>query len=405
MTEKAIPAPRQEAQSAWVAALRCPSFVVLWLSEGLSLVGDRLIMVALVTLVYERTHSTGAVGLLMMLKAIPALLLGSVAGVCVDRWHRKWIMVGSNLIQGVLVFLIPATGALPVVFIVYTAMAVVNQFFIPARSATIPDLVPPTALLAANSLFAISMVGAIAIGPAVGGWITEQFGLDAAFYVDAATFLAPAVAVSLLAIPRASTGAAGRSLGADLREGLSFARRRADVFTALALIAAAALIIGTMSVLSVVIARENLRAGAGAFGMLMSTMGGGMLVGAVGASRLGQRFDRVRLGALGACLMAVAVIALPWTSHLYLALGCAALVGLGMMTIQVNCFTVLQTASESLRGRLTGMAQALMGSATLVTTALAGLLAERVGTAAVLACAGGLALGAGVAALLYRKRS
>jgi MFS family permease len=401
MTKSAIPAPRLEVQSGWAAVLRCPSFVVLWLSEGLSFIGDRLIMVALVTLVYERTHSTGAVGLLMMLKAIPALVLGSVAGVCVDR---KWIMVGSNLIQGVLVFLIPATGALPVVFIVYTAMAVVNQFFVPARSATIPDLVPPAALLAANSLFAISMVGAIAIGPAIGGWITEQFGLDAAFYADAATFLVPAVAVGLLAIPRARTSAAGRGLGADLREGLSFARRHAEVLTALTLIAAAALIIGTMSVLGVVIARETLRAGAGAFGMLMSTMGGGMLVGAIGASRLGQRFDRVRLGALGACLMAVAIIALPWAPHLYLALGCAALIGFGMMTIQVNCFTVLQTASESLRGRLTGMAQALMGSATLVTTALAGLLAECVGTEVVLACAGGLTLVAGSTVLLAQVR-
>ena len=69
------------------------------------MVGDRLLMVALITLVYDRTGSAGVVGMLMVFKAIPALLLGSLAGVFVDRWNRKWIMVIANLLQGLLVFL------------------------------------------------------------------------------------------------------------------------------------------------------------------------------------------------------------------------------------------------------------------------------------------------------------
>ena len=80
MSEKASSPHQASARTKFGLALRSPAFVVLWLSEALSLIGDRLIMVALVTLVYDRTGSASAVGLLMLLKAIPALALGSLAG-------------------------------------------------------------------------------------------------------------------------------------------------------------------------------------------------------------------------------------------------------------------------------------------------------------------------------------
>jgi len=88
MTEQTILPSQANVRNKFGLALRSPAFVVLWLSEALSLIGDRLIMVTLVTLVYDRTGSAGAVGLLMLLKAIPALVLGSLAGVFVDRWNR-----------------------------------------------------------------------------------------------------------------------------------------------------------------------------------------------------------------------------------------------------------------------------------------------------------------------------
>lgn len=404
VTEQTISPTRPETRHGFAAALRHPAFVVLWLSEAVSLVGDRLIMVALVTLVYERTRSPAAVGILMLLKAIPALGLGSVAGVFVDRWDRKWVLVGSNLIQGLLVALIPLTDALPIVFAIYFGMSVVNQFFLPARAATIPDLVPPNVLLAANSLFAAAFVGAIAAGPALGGWIAERFGLDIAFYADAMTFLVPALAVGLLTIPRTRRAPTGHNVGADLREGLVFVRQSADMLSALALTLAAFLIVGTMSVLGVAVAQESLNVGAGGFGMMMSAMGVGMLAGAAGAGWLGRRFDRTRLGAAGAGLMGMAVMTLPWVAAFYPALALAALIGFGMTLVQVSSQTNLQIAApEHLRGRVMGLGQALMGGAQLLATALAGLLAERVGTETVLFGIGLAALAAGGTILIRRR--
>ncbi len=164
MTENILSKTDSKIATGFTAPLQSPAFVVLWLSEALSLVGDRLIIVALLTLVYERTQSPGIVGGLMLVKALPPLLLGGLAGVFVDRWNRKWVMVAANLIQGLLVLLFPLSDTLPLLFVAFLVMAVVNQFFVPARAATIPSLVPASALLAANSLFSATFVSAMALG-------------------------------------------------------------------------------------------------------------------------------------------------------------------------------------------------------------------------------------------------
>ncbi|MBA4380423.1 MAG: hypothetical protein C0393_07085, partial [Anaerolinea sp.] len=368
MSEQIISPNQANTHPKFGMVLRSPAFVVLWLSEALSLIGDRLIMVALVTLVYDRTGSAGAVGLLMLLKAIPALALGGVAGAFTDRWNRKWIMVIANLLQGLLVFWLPLSPGIAIIFAIYLAMSIVNQFFVPARSATIPDLVPPETLMTANSLFAISFVGAMAIGPAIGTWITERFSLNAAFYVDAATFLIPAVAVAFLAIPRQRRAATKRSLGSDLREGFTFARSQPTVLAALATITAAFLVIGTLSVAGVVITREILNVESSKFGVMMSALGVGMLSGAIVSNWIGRRFNRTQSGVAGTGLMALGVTALPWSPSLAIASLFAAMIGLGMIIVQVSGQTVLQTISPEMRGRLMGISQTLAGSATFLAS-------------------------------------
>ncbi|MFA5058682.1 MAG: MFS transporter [Opitutaceae bacterium] len=392
MAEKIRLKPVSKTRTGFTAPLRYPAFVVLWLSEALSLIGDRLIIVALLTLIYERTQSPGIVGVVMLLKALPPLVLGSLAGVFVDRWNRKWVMVASNLIQGLLVLLFPLSDTLPLLFLAFLAMAVVNQFFTPARAATIPGLVPASALLAANSLFSAAIVGAMALGPALGGWITESFGANAAFYVDAITFLIPALAVAMLTIPQTSRPPVKRAVKADLSEGLAFIRTRADMLAALSLTSAAFMIMGTVGVLGVVVARESLNVGAGGFGLMMSGMGIGMLIGAVGVSRLAARLNRTRLSTIGVGLAGMAVAALPWMTQLYPALGLMVLAGLGATITQVSTQTTLQSAPEKLRGRVMGVMQMVMGGAMFLAPALAGLLAESAGTKIVLSGVGLIAL-------------
>lgn len=390
------------ARSALGAALRSRGFVVLWLSEALSQAGDRLAVVALVTLVYERTASASAVGLLMLLKAVPALALGSLAGVFVDRWSRKWIMVFANLIQGLLVFCLPFSQGIALIFAIYLAMSVVSQFFVPARSAAIPDLVPPDALTAANALFAVSIVAAIAVGPALGAWITERVSLNAAFYADAATFLVPAAAVAFLSIPRqqrASTDKPG--LGSDLRAGLAFARSQPAVLAALGAIGTSFLVVGTISIAGVVIISDVVGVEASRFGVMMSAMGVGMLTGALVTGLARRRARGVRAGAPGLFLMALGIAGLPWSPNLAAACVFAGVIGAGMITVQVNCQTLLQTIAPEMRGRLMGLSQTLTGSITFLASALVGLLIEQLNAFIVLEAVGAITLVAAASITIY----
>lgn len=401
MSEETTSSSQANTRKKLSLALHSPVFVVLWLSEALSLVGDRLIMVALVTLVYDRTGSASVVGLLMLLKAVPALTLGSLAGVFVDRWNRKWIMVIANLLQGLLVFLLPLSPGIAFIFVIYFAMSIVNQFFIPARSATIPDLVAPEALLTANSLFAISFVAAMAIGPAIGSWITERVSLNAAFYTDAATFLIPALAVTFLVIPRQRQAVTKPGLGSDLRAGLTFVRSQPAVLAALATISAAFLVIGTISVTGVVITREILNVESSKYGVIMSALGIGMLGGAMVSGWLGRPFKYVQLGVAGVVLMALGITALPWSSNLAMASSFASVIGLGMIIVQVNGQTLLQTIAPEMRGRLMGISQTLTGSVTFLTSALVGILVEQMNVTIVMGSVGIITLAVAVTVAIY----
>jgi MFS family permease len=403
MSETAVSPVEAQPRPPFADVLRRPRFLTLWLSEAISLVGDRILMVALVVLVYERTGSAAAVGLLSMIKALPALLLGTVAGVFVDRWSRKWTMVVSNLLQGLLVLLLPLTDTVWIIFAAYLGMSIISQFFLPARSATIPDLVPENALLAANSLFAMVFVGAIALGPAIGGWITERYGLAAAFYVDTLTFLVPAVAVSCLALPAVRRGTVQHSLGGEWREGLVLVRERGDLRGALILIGAAALQIASLSVLGILLAREKMGTGTAGFGGMMSSMGAGMLAGIVLISALRPRWPRVQMAAGGLVLSGAGMFSMAFAGSLAWGMASALAIGLGFVTVQANTQTVLQGAPGHIRGRVLGLGQAVMGSVTFLAAALAGLLAGVTGPGPVAAIVGLTAAGTGL--VLIRRSS
>ena len=385
-----ISSANQTTQNALWAVLSKPAFSVLWLSEAVSLIGDRILMIALINMVYEWSGSAVAVSALSLIKAVPALVLGTVAGVFADRWPRKWVMVVSNLAQFALVLLIPWTKSLWVVYGVYFVMSVVSQFFIPARSATIPQLVPHSALMVANSLFAVAFVGAIAIGPAVGGWIIDRYGMDTAYWVDALTYLLPAIAVTFLAIPKQSRAMSPTSLAGDWREGMAVVRAQADIRYSLLLIGAAALLIASLSALGVILVRESLGGSAGDFGMVMSVTGAGMVSGAILTPILGKRINRLILAGCGALLGGVAMLGLALSNQLIGVMMAGFGVGFGMVSVQVNGQTILQQAPDRLRGRMLGLSQTVMGSVTFAAAGLAGAFAGWLGASAVLAGVGGM---------------
>ncbi len=161
--------------------------------------------------------------------------------------------------------------------------------------------------------------------------------------------------------------------------------------------------IASLAVLGIVILDQQLGVGAAGLGALMSSMGMGMLTGALAQNFLKQRFSHLHFAAVGAVFAGVNIIVLPWMPSLILCMVCTFELGGGFAIAQANAQTILQSAPERMRGRVLGMGQAITGSVTFLTAGLMGILARGIGTQAAFMVSG-LAAAISGGAILWSKR-
>ena len=188
MTAAAAPAP------SMFAIFRRRDFSLLWLAQLVSTAGSALTDLAAGIYVWRETELALAVGLTLMVTAVPSLVVGLLAGVYVDRHDRRRIMIGTCLIQAVIVaFIAVVIGidaiALPGLFVLLLINAGVKQFFDPAHDSLIPEIATDDELASANSFLSIASFGSTAIGFAGAGLLAGTVGLTWAFIIDAGTFV------------------------------------------------------------------------------------------------------------------------------------------------------------------------------------------------------------------------
>jgi MFS family permease len=181
-------------QPSMFAVFKKRDFTLLWFSQLISTSGSALTDLAAGILIYRATGSALAVGLMLAATALPALVVGLVAGVFVDRYDRKKIMIVSCLLRAVLVASIPAIVAINInlLYVIVFINAAIAQFFDPAQESVIPDVATDEELAAANSFLSISSFGSTAIGFAAAGLLASLASIEIAFYIDALTFLVSA---------------------------------------------------------------------------------------------------------------------------------------------------------------------------------------------------------------------
>jgi MFS family permease len=151
-------------------------FSRMWTGQLVSTMGSALTSLAASILVFRLTHSAMSVGLMLMATAAPSLLVGLFAGVLVDRFDRKWIMISADLIRAVLVFLIPFLVPHNIIwlYVIVLLSSAIGQFFDPAQESVLPEVASEQELAAGNSLMAISAFGSTAIGFAASGLIAGE---------------------------------------------------------------------------------------------------------------------------------------------------------------------------------------------------------------------------------------
>jgi MFS family permease len=195
------PAPAEQRISA-TAVFRRRDFALLWIAQLVSTAGSSLTDLAAGIFVYQQTGSAFLVGVTLMATAVPSLVVGLLAGVFVDRYDRRSIMLASNLAQAVIVALIPFLIGVDValLFVAILVNAGVKQFFDPAYESIIPEIASDEELTAANALLSIASFGSTAIGFAGAGLLASAFDINWAFWIDSLTFLFSAGCIWLLRV-------------------------------------------------------------------------------------------------------------------------------------------------------------------------------------------------------------
>src|SRR5579859_6386394 len=384
-----------------LAVLRRRNFALVWLGGLASLTGDWALFAGLPLVVYQMTGSTLAVGVTAIASSTPRLLLGSIAGVFVDRWDRRQVMLVADLLLGLALLpmlLVTSVDRLWLVVLCVVVESSVVQFYKPAEGALLPRLVHQQELVAANALNGLNMNAARLAGPAIGALLASLSGIGGVVLVDAGSFFVAGLLLLLVQVQARPNPASGTnrvtSVGREWRAGLRLVQELLTPRVIFVFLAITGLGEGIMATLFVAFATRVLDGGDLAFAALISAQAIGGLLGGLALGQFGRRIPPALLLGGGACLSGAidgliffAPVYAPSVSPtLLIPVLLMVLVGGPFAAITVGHMTLAQTTvADAFRGRLLGLFLAVRALSEIVGMGLGGVLGDRVGIIPMLA--------------------
>jgi MFS family permease len=401
-------------------------FLLLWLSQLFTQIGGNMVLYGLTVIVLESTGSNTVVSLLILTFLGPAVLFSAVAGVYVDRFDKRTVLITTNVLRAALFGLLWLAGDfLPLLLLLNAAISTVTVFFAPAEASMIPQLVPRRQLVAANGVFTLTLNAAFAVGYALmGSLVVTLVGAPglilvvAVFYLVAALFCwwLPSSPPIRYADTEDGQGLidpeAEQAMGtvvAQLREGITFIRANRAISWSLLYLGIAASLVGVLGVLGPKFATQSLGLEYKDFAVVVLPMGFGIVTGILLLNSFGHLFPRRRiiesgLIALGIFVLLI-VVAGPiskflqnaeratglataladLTSLLAVVVLVALLAGMAYAFVAIPAQTQLQEdIPEDARGRVFGVLNMLVSVASFLPIIILGSLSDVVGTPVVL---------------------
>jgi predicted MFS family arabinose efflux permease len=394
------------------APLRQRNFALLWWAGLVSIAGDWTLRIALPIFVLQLTGSALATSGAVIATMAPVLFVGLVAGVFVDRWDRRKVLVVVSIAQGVALLPLLAVDSAAHLWIVYAVLFVesaLSQFFMPAENALLPSLVDNGQLPVANSLNALNNNIARLAGPALGGLLAAAIGLTGVVLVDTISFL---LAAALIAGIRGSyavaRGTSARRPGVrrELAEGLRVVGRSPMAKALLVMAGVLAIGEGVMGGLFAIFVTGPLHGSARELGWTMSAQAIGGLLGGLAGVRIAARIapERLLTWALVAFgLLDVAIFNYPrWTGVLWPGLVLFVVVGVPAALGGATWMTLLQrVVADAYLGRVFSVALVVESVSGLLGATLGGTLADRLGVLNLLTIQGALPLLCGIGFAIF----
>ncbi|MEA2606459.1 MAG: transporter, family, macrolide efflux protein, partial [Chloroflexota bacterium] len=282
--------PRLSAFSVF----RKRDFRLLWSAQLVSTIGTALTDLAAGILVFRLTGSALSVGLMFVATAVPTLIVGLIAGVFVDRYDRRKIMVIADLLRAAIVVSIPIliTINIALLYLAVALVSTISQFFNPANDAVLPEVASDEELAAANSWIMISSFGSTSIGFALSGLLATAFDINWAFRLDALTFLFSAALIVFIRVGKIEAEG-NTSVGvvvANLKEGISTLVHTPVLRSLFISGAPVFLSFGLWNVLLLPFALKALQATEFEYGLQEAVTSVGFVVGSLMMARFADRF-------------------------------------------------------------------------------------------------------------------
>jgi MFS family permease len=388
------------------------NYRLFFTGQIVSLAGTWMQNIALAWLVIELSGSALAVGALAFCRFLPFLFLGLAAGVMVDRFDTRRLLLatqGAAMVVSIALALVTLTGlaTLPVVYALAALGGLVLVFDAPGRQTLTFQMVGQSELqnaVALNSgLFNASRV----VGPALAGLVIAAVGTGTCFVINAVSFLSVLVSLRLMREDELHPVEKSREtrVVTGIREGLAWAWRSPLARVVLVVVTVVSTVGFNFHVLVPLLASQTLDVGAGLFGILSATFGLGALVGALATATLREASPRAFVG--GAIGFSVAMLALVLVHTVELALVLLFALGLSFSLFTASANALLQLSSPShLRGRVMSLYLFAFAGLAPIGGLVAGWLAEQGGTPLAFGVAGasGLVVVAWAARELFGER-
>jgi MFS family permease len=394
--------------------LRIRDYRHLYGGQVVSDIGDGITLLLVLLVINELTGSTLALAIMAIAEAIPAFTVGLVAGVYVDRWNRRSIMLAADLLRAgiVLTFgLIQSPELLPVLYVLGFVQASVSTFFRPARGALMPHVVPEAGLPAANGLAQASQVIGGVIGAGIAGLLFGLFGSGAiGFAIDAGTFLISFLLISRIASSAGEISgevrerAGGSNVLSSMREGFGIVRH-SRVLAGIILAAGVTMLgLGSVNVLFVPLVVNDLQVSPTWMAGIDAAQTVGMLAAAALVTTLVRRMAPTALITLGLAGIGICIVLMAGVSAIWQVLLILVAVGLCVTPVQAMIQTLVQTsAPDASRGRVVSLIQAAMSTASVASMAIGGVFGQLIGIREVFLAAGFVALAAaGISFVMFR---
>ena len=401
------------------AILHNKNFLSLWLAQVFSQLADRVIFVVFVAVIASKFASSSSMhqSLLYVAFTIPAVLLTAIAGVFIDKWNKKHVLIVTNIARACLIALLPIfSSTLFGIYALAFLVSTVTQFFVPAEASTIPATVEKKQLLSANSLFTSTMMGSIVFGFVLGDPLINIFGLQEVYIAISALFIISTICLLFMKYKPTEAEAQQhktfQEFFDEFKEGFAYIKRNQFIFNALLKLSALFSIIVTLCILAISISQQllypgNPALGAQKFAYIVAFSGVGMVFGSLMVGKFFKKHNKYNTIFAGFSIIGVSLLLLTglafipediyvivpentfagiyfesfkFTLRMFYCYIAATILGFGCAMAAIPVQTILHThVPETMRGKVFGVQFTMLSTSSTLPIIIAAFAADIMG--------------------------